>query len=113
VPRLAPSRRGYGRQHERWRRMVLNRKPYCVGWPYNWHRGAPVEATVADHVIPLRYWDAKPELARIMLARALAKRQGYAERDVELAAWSLDNGQGLCAQCHGRKSILERTLYPP
>jgi 5-methylcytosine-specific restriction protein A len=38
-------------------------------------------ATVADHIVPLS--------------------QG--------GSWSLDNGQGLCASCHGRKSIMERT----
>lgn len=72
--------RGYGGRHRRWRRMVLARDPVCVD-PYGRHaeRGEVVPATVADHIVPLR-------------------RGGE---------WTLENGQGLCASCHGVKCATE------
>ena len=73
--------RGYGAAHRRWRRLVLLRDPICVD-PFGVHRerGEIVPATVADHVVPIA--------------------QGGARFDLE-------NGQGLCASCHGRKTAGE------
>ena len=40
-------KRGYGQQHQRWRKMVLARHPFCQ-WP-----GCREFSTVADHIVPL------------------------------------------------------------
>jgi 5-methylcytosine-specific restriction endonuclease McrA len=64
-------RQGYGRRHERWRKMVLARCPACAM--------CGQMATVADHIVPLK--------------------QG--------GNWTLENGQGLCASCHAKKTRAE------
>ena len=71
--RPSASKRGYGRMHQRWRRMVLHRFPIC-----NLCKRAP--STVADHIVPLS----------------------------QDGGWTLENGQGLCASCHGRKTAGEK-----
>lgn len=58
--------------------MVLARQPIC-GDPYKRHVGVVVPATVADHIISLS----------------------------KGGTWSLRNGQGLCASCHGVKNAKE------
>jgi len=52
----------------------------CVGFPVGVHGDAPPPATEADHVIAIE----------------------------DGGGWSIENGQGLCASCHGRKSLDER-----
>src|SRR5262245_59607941 len=108
APRPSPSRRGYGRRHQAWRLLVLHETPYCVGWPYNWHRGLPVEAVVADHLVPLQLWQSNPAKAEAQLRDRLMTRSTKPPEQWVLDAWSLDNGQPLCLACHGRKSRLER-----
>jgi len=73
--------RGYDRRHERWRDAVIARDPLCVD-PFGVHRAANrIEpTTVADHKVPIRKGGAR---------------------------FDLNNGQGLCASCHGRKTALE------
>ena len=72
------AQRGYGVRHRWWRRIVLGRHPLCAN-PFKL-KDHFVAATVADHIIPLR--------------------QG--------GDFSLENGQGLCARCHNRKTAAER-----
>jgi 5-methylcytosine-specific restriction protein A len=74
------AQRGYGAAHRAWREQVLARDPVCVD-PYAVHAkaGRDEPATVADHIVPVR-------------------RGGR---------WTLDNGQGLCASCHGMKNVRE------
>lgn len=43
--RQSAAKRGYGRMHRRWRKMVLHRHPVC-----NMCKTAP--ATIADHIVP-------------------------------------------------------------
>lgn len=76
--RESATRRGYGAAHRRWREMVLARDPLCVMCKAN---GRIVPATVADHIVPI-------------------KRGG--------ARFDMDNGQGLCHDCHNRKTQGER-----
>ena len=71
--------RGYDARHRKWRKLVLARVPFCRGWPTGSHGEHPVPSTVADHVVPL----------------------------AEGGTWDLENGQGLCVSCHGRKSLEE------
>jgi 5-methylcytosine-specific restriction protein A len=59
------------RRHKRWRKMVLARDPLCVECL---KQGKIVQATIADHIIPLK----------------------------EGGDWSLENGRGLCATCHNK-----------
>jgi 5-methylcytosine-specific restriction protein A len=75
IRRGSASSRGYGVHHRRWRRLVLARDPLCVD-PYRVHGARPVPATVADHVVPLQ----------------------------DGGGWALENGQGLCDECHERKT---------
>jgi len=106
--RGSPASRGYDRRHQAWRAVVLARHPLCLGWPRGLHPPlAPVPATVADHVVPLRDWDRDPVWARGKLAAFLIA-DGHAAGPEDLAAWSLENGAGLCASCHARKSREER-----
>jgi 5-methylcytosine-specific restriction protein A len=76
--RGSASSRGYGARHRRWRDVVLARDPICRD-PYKRHPGVVVPSTVADHVVPLS----------------------------KGGTWSLSNGQGLCASCHGHKTAIE------
>ena len=74
------------RSTARWRRvrlLVLGSHPLCAD-PYGWHRdaGRVVLATEVDHI---RGIHEAPELV-----------------------FTLDNLQGLCTLCHGRKSADER-----
>jgi hypothetical protein len=107
--RGSASSRGYDRHHQAWRLLVLNQQPLCVGWPRGLHpRGLPKPAFVADHVVPLRTWAADPALARRQLAALLASEGRPLALTEETGAWSLENGAGLCFQCHARKSRSER-----
>lgn len=74
------AQRGYAAAHRRWRAQVLAAHPFCTGDPPR--AGCPLraKATVADHLVPL----------------------------VDGGTWSVTNGQGLCAHCHGRKSLRQR-----
>ena len=71
--------RGYDAEHRAWRAQVLARDSLCPGL-YNRHPEGALVATVADHILPVR--------------------QG--------GTWELDNGQGLCAGCHGAKIVREQ-----
>jgi 5-methylcytosine-specific restriction enzyme A len=70
----------YGARHRRWRAMVLARDPLCRGHPEGIHGDAPPPSVVADHKLALE----------------------------DGGDWSLENGQGLCVQCHNRKSREEQ-----
>lgn len=72
------------------------------------------EATVADHIVPLKEWDRGHGAAVMKLAGILKER--LKERDlphlgrvpdVALNPWSIDNGQALCASCHYDKTRRE------
>ena len=76
--RLSAHRMGYGRQHEKWRKVILSRDPICV-------MCKKARATQADHIMPIT-------------------RGG--------SQWSYDNGQGLCHQCHSRKTHDEMQVVP-
>ena len=73
------NQRGYGYAHRQWRTRVLRAWPHCAD-PFGKHPDLAVPSTVADHIIPL-------------------SRGGDS---------SLENGQGLCASCHGIKIRLEQ-----
>lgn len=78
--------RGYGARHRRWRELVLARDPVCVD-PFGDHAaaGEVVASTDADHKV--RIIDG-------------GKR------------FDLENGQGLCATCHGKKTAVETRAKP-
>lgn len=88
--RPRPSRRkalhkggaGYGRAHDRWRKLVLAADPICR-WPLGGERYCQQPAVEADHVKPIRL---HPELR-----------------------YDLDNGQGLCRRHHSLKTSRERS----
>jgi hypothetical protein len=106
--RGSPASRGYDRHHQAWRAVVLAQHPLCLGWPRGRHPAAqPVAATVADHVVPLRDWERDPAGARARLVAFLVAH-GQAPDDPACSAWSIENGAGLCASCHARKSREER-----
>lgn len=92
--------RGYGSRHRRWAAQLLRDRPMCAGWPTGVHGVNPPRATEADHIIRLQLWLRDPvdaaQRLRAFLTRTLRPWQ-------HLDAWSSDNGQGLCASCHGRK----------
>lgn len=92
--------RGYGERHRKWRALVLAEQPLCLGWPAGVHGAAPPPSQTADHIVSLRRWAHDP----ITSARLLSIARPNAET---LDAWSIDNGQGLCAPCHGRKTVDE------
>jgi 5-methylcytosine-specific restriction protein A len=71
--RPSAARRGYGRRHRRWRKMVLARDAICK-------RCNRAPSTDADHILPVSN-GGEP--------------------------YSLENGQGLCHSCHGRKTATE------
>jgi 5-methylcytosine-specific restriction endonuclease McrA len=73
--------------------MVLARHPLCGC-------GCHGPAVVADHVVPLSAWARDPCGAA---ARLLALRPAADTLD----AWSLDNGQGMCAASHNAKTARE------
>jgi len=76
--RLSPSKRGYGKRHQRWRQLVLARD----NWICQEHkrRGEIVAGSHADHIVPLHRGGAPFDLA---------------------------NGQTLCSTCHARKTATE------
>jgi 5-methylcytosine-specific restriction endonuclease McrA len=107
--RGSASKRGYGRQHQAWRELVLARQPICVGWPRGIHpAGVPAPAFVADHVVTLREWLADPIRARRQLELLLASEGKLGLVTEETTAWSFANAQSLCYRCHARKSRTER-----
>lgn len=76
--------RGYGRAHERWARQILNRDLICVceGYGCTHEPGACGRpAEHADHI------------------------------DGDNTNRSMDNGQGLCAGCHSRKTAKENRRW--
>lgn len=76
--------RGYGARHRKWRKLVLARHPVCRGWPIG--SGCGDLATIADHIVSLRSG----------------------------GNWSLENGNGMCARCHNKKTMSEsRRGYGP
>ena len=77
--------RGYGKAHQRWRRLVLAADPVCH-WPLEDGLLCLEPATIADHIIPR---SAAPELR-----------------------YQLENGQGLCQRHHNAKTAEEKSrLY--
>jgi 5-methylcytosine-specific restriction protein A len=73
--RGSASSRGYGRRHEKWRRLVIARDPLCT-INILCDKALPAPSMDADHKIPLA--------------------QG--------GDWSLENGQGACHACHSYKT---------
>ena len=76
--RGSPSSRGYDRNHEKRRQMVLGRDPLCVQCLAE---GRTRPAVIYDHVVPMSEGGSKDDLA---------------------------NSQGLCVECHNRKSAREK-----
>lgn len=72
---------GYGRAHDRWRRLVLAQDPIC-GWDLGAGRYCLAPATEADHIQPVRL---RPDLR-----------------------YDLSNGAGLCRKHHSMKTARER-----
>lgn len=79
--RASAADRGYDSAHRRWREAVLAKDPLCVECLKT---GNVRPATVADHIEALRDGDAPHDL---------------------------DNGQGLCATCHNRKTAEEKRRW--
>jgi 5-methylcytosine-specific restriction endonuclease McrA len=77
--------RGYGgKRYDWWRMNVLQRHPWCVGYPAGQHAPSCNRLSqVADHIVPL-------------------PRPNWQDGD-----WSLENGQGLSIPCHNRKTANE------
>ena len=73
--RGSSSAQGYGAEHRRWRKAILERDPICMIRVKCY--GAP--STVADHIKPVR--------------------QHVNPSD----AWTMANGQGCCDCCHNWK----------
>lgn len=108
----AAAHRGDAARDRRWRELVLAAHPVC-GDPERAHPGVVRASTVADHVVPLREWEARRRPsqtvfmpAALALAKILAARGIRADMQ-QLGAWSLENGQGLCSACHAVKAGLE------
>jgi len=76
--RGSASSRGYGRRHEKWRKLILNRDPLCR-INVKCSKDLPAPSTVADHIIPLS----------------------------KGGSWRDDNGQGCCEPCHNWKRSQE------
>lgn len=75
--------RGYGRRHEKWRKLVLHRDPLCkINKTPGCTAELPRPSTIADHVTPVN-----------------------AGGD-----WAMENGQGACEPCHNWKT---RTIDLP
>ncbi len=76
--------RGYGAEHRRWAKQILSRDIICVCKGYGCDH-APGQcghpAEHADHI------------------------------DGDNQNRALDNGQGLCARCHGRKTLREQNRW--
>jgi hypothetical protein len=107
------AQRGDDARQRRWRELVLAAHPVCVD-PEGMHPGVVRASTVADHVVPLWEWEARPRssktpvftAAAIALAKILAARGIKADMQ-QLGAWALENGQGLCVTCHDVKTRRE------
>jgi 5-methylcytosine-specific restriction protein A len=106
------AQRGDDARHRRWRELVLAAHPVCVD-PDRAHPGVVRASTVADHIVPLRQWEDRHRPSQAVfppaataLARILEARGIKADMQ-QLGAWSLENGQGLCATCHAVKSSHE------
>lgn len=56
-PRAPRSTKDYGRQHQKWRRIVLSRHPICQ------HPGCTQHSVDADHIIPISRGGARYDLA--------------------------------------------------
>jgi 5-methylcytosine-specific restriction endonuclease McrA len=76
----APSSPYADPEYRRLRPIVLQRDPFCPGYPVGIHDGAPVPTTVVDHRIPL--------------ARG--------------GRHTLENLHGMCGDCNGRKALDDR-----
>lgn len=79
--RPSSTKRGYGRNWQKLRRMVLARRPVCAD-PFGIHKeqnSGGVLATDVDHIVP--------------------KAMGGSD--------AMDNLQPLCHSCHSRKTALE------
>lgn len=98
--------RGYDRRHEAWRLAVRAASgPLCTD-PDRRHPDRPIIGTVADHVVPLTVWQRDARAAAHALALVLTAR-GVTFTGEDLDAWSLHNGQWLCAPCHLAKTMRE------
>lgn len=80
--RASSAQRGYGRRHQRLRRMFLAANPICVD-PENRHRGEVRASTDMDHIIP--------------------KSKGGTDK------W--DNLQALCHSCHSAKTAVQSSRW--
>ena len=88
--RVSPSRRGYGKAHARWRRLVLAADPVCH-WPCVGESSLSTNATITRCLAPATIADhIKPRV------------------DFPELAYDPDNGQGLCAAHHNAKTAEEK-----
>ena len=91
--------RGYGSQWQKARAGFLRSNPHCIE---HQRRGDIVAATLVDHIIPPRLYEAKQsrDPARI-------------ERAFELH-WDRSNWQSLCTECHSSwKQRIEKSGRVP
>jgi 5-methylcytosine-specific restriction protein A len=104
--RGSPSSRGYDARHRAWRLAVLADHPVCQD-PDRRHPDHQEPATTADHIVALVEWERDAEAAALRLLLRLGNGTDAAWLLTELHAWSLLNGQGLCASCHSSKTARE------
>ena len=75
------AQRGYGYKWQRFRARWIKKHPICED-PYGWHPGEVREVSDIDHIIPHK-------------------------GNMKLF-WDKSNLQGLCSECHKRKTALEQ-----
>ena len=73
--------RGYNRQHQKWRILILKRDPLCKIARLC---GGFAQSTEADHIVPIRSGGAR---------------------------FALSNGQGACKPCHSWKTATEDSYF--
>ncbi len=86
------AQRGYDRRWRLARERFLQDHPFCNEHLQN---GKHVMATVVDHKVPHRLYDARQSKDRLSIARA------------EKLFWDRSNWQSLCKGCHDKKTWKE------
>lgn len=79
--RPSAAKRGYGWKWQGYSKSFLKGR-LCIGFPRGFHGAVRVPATQTDHVIPV-------------------------EGPTDPLFWDKDNHQGLCDECHPRKTAME------
>lgn len=85
--RPSAAKRGYGRAWQKARASFFAGNPLCAGFPKGVHDGRVIAATDLDHRIP--------------------------HRGDMVVFWDASNWQGLCKECHSRKTATEDSAFAP